>query len=188
MPTAPRADRVRNDERILQAAARLLARDPHVSVQAIADEAGVVRRTVYRRYPSREDLVGEMARTASADAVATVARFPGWDDGPWAFRALVTLLVGFAQRYPVAVLDHDAHAGSPVDAHLVAILTEGIRRGALRADVDPVLLNGVLLHAVSTMVRLHPDRAPDRVADEITNLVLTGAISPDAGPPGRQTR
>lgn len=36
----PRTDAQRNDQRILRAAARVLAEDPRASIQRIADEAG----------------------------------------------------------------------------------------------------------------------------------------------------
>ena len=42
---------------VLETGARLLAADPGVSVAAIAQAAGVDRRTVYRRFPDRDALL-----------------------------------------------------------------------------------------------------------------------------------
>ncbi|MFC9627623.1 TetR family transcriptional regulator, partial [Streptomyces sp. NPDC056930] len=45
-----RADAARNLEAVLTAGARMLAADPGASIASIAAEAGVDRRTVYRRF------------------------------------------------------------------------------------------------------------------------------------------
>ena len=52
-----RADAARNLDAVLQTGATLLAEDPGASVAAIAEAAGVDRRTVYRRFPNRDALL-----------------------------------------------------------------------------------------------------------------------------------
>ena len=52
-----RVDARRNLQAIVQAAARMLADDPRVSMQEIAVAAGLHRATVHRHFPSRDDLV-----------------------------------------------------------------------------------------------------------------------------------
>ena len=63
-PDAPRRGRPRNpdaDELIRAATLRLLSEYGYdrCSIDAVADEAGVTRATVYRRYPTKVDLVTE---------------------------------------------------------------------------------------------------------------------------------
>ena len=58
-----------NRRRILDVALAELLRDPDASMDQIARAAGVVRRTVYGHFPSREALVG----TLTDEAVAAVA-------------------------------------------------------------------------------------------------------------------
>jgi serine phosphatase RsbU (regulator of sigma subunit) len=52
-----RADAVRNEQRILEAAANLLARSPSTTLAEIAAAAGVSRSTLYRRFDSRDELI-----------------------------------------------------------------------------------------------------------------------------------
>lgn len=77
------------EARLLEAAARLLARDgPGFSMEELAREAGVSRATLYRRIPSREALAQRL-REAGADAEALLAG-PAWQRVLEAARALVT--------------------------------------------------------------------------------------------------
>jgi serine phosphatase RsbU (regulator of sigma subunit) len=55
-----RADAMRNRERILDAAERLLERSPSATLADIAAAAGVARSTLHRRFPSRDDLVAAL--------------------------------------------------------------------------------------------------------------------------------
>src|ERR1700735_4210780 len=53
----PRADAVRNRERVLSAAKNVFsAGGPDASLEAVAKEAGVGIGTLYRHFPTREDL------------------------------------------------------------------------------------------------------------------------------------
>ena len=54
---AMRADAQLNRERILAVAYQAFAEDPRVSMNAIAKRAGVGAGTLYRHFPTREDLV-----------------------------------------------------------------------------------------------------------------------------------
>ncbi len=63
-----RADALRNEERILDAAARLLDHSPDASVSDIAAAAGVSRSTLYRRFADRRELLARLdARPESGE-------------------------------------------------------------------------------------------------------------------------
>jgi AcrR family transcriptional regulator len=55
-----RADARRNRERILEAAKTAFAGDGHAQIEEIARQAGVGVGTVYRHFPTKEALVGEL--------------------------------------------------------------------------------------------------------------------------------
>jgi serine phosphatase RsbU (regulator of sigma subunit) len=55
-----RADALRNDERILEAAKRLLEQSPAASLSDIAAAAGVSRSTLYRRFADRGELIAKL--------------------------------------------------------------------------------------------------------------------------------
>src|ERR687895_1108606 len=86
------AEAARNDEVILEAARAVFIADPGAPVAAVAERAGVGISALYRRYPSKEELLRRLSsdglRRYLAEAEAALA-----DDGdPWA------AFVGFMGR------------------------------------------------------------------------------------------
>ena len=55
-----RADALRNDERILEAAKQLLEQSPSATLSDIASAAGVSRSTLYRRFADRDQLIAKL--------------------------------------------------------------------------------------------------------------------------------
>jgi serine phosphatase RsbU (regulator of sigma subunit) len=69
--SATRSDAQENRERLLVAAARLLAQSPAATLADVAAAAGVSRSTLYRHFPGREGLIaalGERPREAGSQA------------------------------------------------------------------------------------------------------------------------
>lgn len=71
-----RADAVTNSRAILDAAMKLLAKDPNATLGQIASEAGLHRRTVYLHFASREDLLLAMAKDVGEQIAERVAAVP----------------------------------------------------------------------------------------------------------------
>ena len=181
-PPARRADQRRNDELILQTAARLLAMDPGVSLQAIADAAGLTRPTVYRRYPTREALAAGIRAAASADMMRALDA-TGAVTGPDALRSLLRSLVTLGRRYPIVFSRHHiepAGQRAPVDERMVEILAAGQHAGVLRADLDADLLNAAIFGVLSTVVPRYPARDADVLADDLAGLLLDGLTGASA--------
>lgn len=100
LPTRPpRADAVRNRDRLVLAArAVLAARGGEASMEEIARTAGVGVGTLYRHFPRRIDLVEAVYRE-DVDALVVLADTVAADLGPWP--SLVAWLNGFV-RYAQA--------------------------------------------------------------------------------------
>src|SRR5215467_14731408 len=69
-----RAQAARNDRRILDAARAVFTADPGAPIAAVAERAGVGMSALYRRYPSKDELLQRLsldtlgAYLAAADA------------------------------------------------------------------------------------------------------------------------
>ena len=89
-----RGQAAQNDERILAAAREVFVADADAPISAVASRAGVGISALYRRYPSKEDLLRQLCRDGLrlyvAEAEAAIA-----DDGdPWeAFASFMRRIV-----------------------------------------------------------------------------------------------
>lgn len=100
--TPSRADA--NRRRILDVALAELLRDPDASMDQIARAAGVVRRTVYGHFPSREALIGTLVDGAvEAVAAAHAAGREGAADPAHAVAGSVLAVWEIADRYRILV-------------------------------------------------------------------------------------
>ena len=130
-----------------------------LSVEAVAASAGVAKTTVYRRYPSKRDLVmAALGRevpfqpppgeTLDRDAVRALIREAVAmlvDSG--AIRILASLLVE-AQRDPTILDAFRARLLEPRRQLIEAMLRRGVERGELRADLDPLVATEMIAGAV----------------------------------------
>ncbi|MFI8076287.1 TetR/AcrR family transcriptional regulator [Streptomyces sp. NPDC086033] len=99
---SPRAEA--NRRHILDVALAELLRDPDASMDQIARAAGVVRRTVYGHFPSREALISTLVDGAvEAVAAADAAGREGIDDLAQAVAGSVLEVWKVADRYRILV-------------------------------------------------------------------------------------
>ncbi|MET9791322.1 TetR/AcrR family transcriptional regulator [Streptomyces canus] len=99
---SPRAEA--NRRHILDVALTELLRDPDASMDQIASAAGVVRRTVYGHFPSREALIGTLVDGAvEAVAAAHAAGREGAEDLAQAVAGSVLAVWEVADRYRILV-------------------------------------------------------------------------------------
>jgi AcrR family transcriptional regulator len=137
---------------------RLLARDGYqaLTIEAVALEAGVAKTTIYRRHPSKHDLVvaALLAETAFPtpppemsvrDAIAFLVRqAAGILIGRRAVRILGTFLVE-EEREPALLDTFRERVVEPRRALLIGILRAGIERGEVRADAPLEIVSELLL-------------------------------------------
>jgi AcrR family transcriptional regulator len=188
-----RAQAARNDQRILEAARAVFVADPDAPVAAVAKQAGVGMGALYRRYPSKEELLARLAgdglRRYLTEAQAALA-----DDGdPWtAFAGFMgrivdadthSLTVRLAGTFtPTKDLYDDAATAQELN---VALLERTKAAGAIRPDLDVNDLTFVFEQVAS--VRLgDPDRTR-QLRHRYLGLLLDGLHTPTpeplAGPP-----
>ena len=95
-----RAQAARNDKRILEAAREVFVTDPAAPISAVADRAGVGISALYRRYPSKEDLLRKLSADGLERYIAAAEAALADPGDPW--RAFAE----FMRR----VVDADTHS------------------------------------------------------------------------------
>ncbi|GHE09806.1 TetR/AcrR family transcriptional regulator [Streptomyces alanosinicus] len=181
-----------NRRRILDVALAELLRDPDASMDQIARAAGVVRRTVYGHFPSREALIstlvdGAVEALADADARAregvtdpaeSVARSVL---ALWEIADRYRLLVALAQR--TVTVQGIRERLAPLRANKAELLRQGLTQGVFHSPLPPAALAYVheqLLFAVMEAVN-DGLLAAEEAGRSATVTVLTAAGMP-AGP------
>jgi AcrR family transcriptional regulator len=79
-----RAEAARNDGRILDAARTVFLADPEAPIAAVAAQAGVGISALYRRYPSKQDLLRALAADGLTRYIADLEAALAADAEPWA--------------------------------------------------------------------------------------------------------
>ena len=94
-----RAQAARNDTAILEAARAVYAADPEAPIAAVAARAGVGISALYRRYPSKEELLRKLCGDGLRESIAAAEAALADDGDAWkVFR-----------RYMTRVVEADAH-------------------------------------------------------------------------------
>ncbi|MFP2904431.1 TetR/AcrR family transcriptional regulator [Pyxidicoccus sp. 3LFB2] len=178
---ALRADAARNRERVLAVARRLLARgDASLQMNQLARAAGVGVGTVYRHFPTRQDLL-EALVSEHLQALLDTAREAEASDEPRAglqrfLRALLDLMLADIGLAEVLNATRDAHPQtSQLKAGFLAATEQllerahrsGVVRAEIRADDVRRLMCG-LEHAV----RIGGN--PKVLADRYLTILLDG--------------
>ena len=147
-----RADAARNAQRILRAARTVYGElGPDAPVEAVARRAGVGERTLYRRFPTKADLV-----RAALDHSIAEDLLPAIDEA----RRANDPLRGLTQLIEAAI---------SLGARERNLLTAAHRAGTLTYDIS-VSLNEALDHLVREGQRVGRVRA-DLVVDDVPRLM-----------------
>ncbi len=184
---AVRADAAHNLELVLRTGARLLADDPSVSIAAIAAAAGVDRRTVYRRFSSREDLLAAVyrARYDAVEAAIAAARLREAPVGV-ALHRYVEGIIEVNRRWPVETFRmlsektiRDRREGfiAEVEHFLRRATDEGLLRDDLPRGWIGALLPSLLLRAAEDLPELSAAQAADVVVDTLINGLGGGSAA-----------
>lgn len=173
-----RADARRNRDQILAAAeAVFLERGARVSLEDVAKRAGVGIGTLYRRFPTREDL---LAATYSARflAFAETTRNRGEKIGPLdALRTYLQDLVRYTNMYRgvAASLGTVLQIGTPgcraTSEEGARLLTRGQAVGAIRPDIR---FDDLVCIATAISLATEQDSAPQARIAHLAGVFING--------------
>jgi len=163
-PLTPARGRPRDvdvDQRILASAFRQLVRVGYagLSIESVAAEAGVAKTTIYRRYPTKRDLVVAALRE-STPFPAPELDLPAHEALEGFVRTAIAMLVESGAFHVLGSLlvEDQRHPGLldvfrerilfPRRAVMEAVIRRGVERGELRSDVDPLIVIEMIAGAV----------------------------------------
>lgn len=189
METGLRADAERNRERVLVAARAVFARQGlEAGVDEIAREAGVGVGTLYRRFPTKDDLILAIVQDGMGALLEEIDAAAGIED-PW--EGVETAMLALAESMAA-----DRGFVDAVREHLLTLppflslrdrllgaweplVARGRAAGVLRDDVEPL----DLLLLARGVVRMPPDRddVDSRLWRRYMAIVLDGLRAGAAG-------
>jgi AcrR family transcriptional regulator len=143
----PRSDALRNRERILEVAKAAFTRQgANASLEEIAKQAGVGTGTLYRHFPTRDELIEGVYRNEVEKLAAASARFAETMPPLEALRAWMLLLVDYIAAKHIIAPALNTIAGGPSRLHegtrsmvqgaIDHLVKRAKKSGDLRRDLD----------------------------------------------------
>jgi AcrR family transcriptional regulator len=178
----PRADAQRNRERILEVAKEAFTRSgANTSLDDIAKQAGVGPGTLYRHFPTREELLQAVYRTELERLAAVERKFAQTMTPIEALRAWLLLFVdAIAAKQLIApalntmVGDHKKiFEASYAQMHeaIRSLVKRAIKSGDIRRDLDPI----DLLRALVGVANVQTSRDWQQSARRLVDILITGS-------------
>jgi AcrR family transcriptional regulator len=195
----PRDERA--DRAILQATLELIAeRGVHgFRTEDVASRAGVGKGAIYRRHPSKDDLVMAAVAALVDDEIVVPDTGSTRDDllalmreavelyrGSLPGRLMPNLVSAMAERAELAQLVREGFLIRRRSA-LTEVLDRGVERGDLRPDADLELALDLLGGPLFYRLLITGGPLDDRLAEGVTELILRG-FAPDETSRGTSTR
>jgi AcrR family transcriptional regulator len=178
----PRTDAQRNRERILEVAKDAFSRHgANTSLDDIARQAGVGAGTLYRHFPSRDELLEAVYRTEVEKLAAAERKFA--EDLPpmEALRAWMLLFVDYIATKQIIAPALNTLVGGPsrivessraqVQEAVRALVKRAIKSGDIRKDLDPIDLLRALIGVAN--VSTSPDW--QQSARRLVDILVTGS-------------
>jgi AcrR family transcriptional regulator len=143
----PRSDAQRNRERILEVAKGVFTRKgANASLEEIAKQAGVGAGTLYRHFPTRDELIEGVYRNEVEKLAAAAARFAETMSPIEALRAWMLLLVDYIAAKHIIAPALNSVVGGPsrlyegsrglIQGAINDLAKRAKRTGDLRKDLD----------------------------------------------------
>jgi AcrR family transcriptional regulator len=184
-PGRPRS--VEADHAILQAAVRMLTDHGFdgLTMEGVASEAGVGKATLYRRWPSKTDLVLDAIRslkpmvdhpdngTVRADLVELVEGAVSWG-GDGEYSQVVAALMSEMRRNSELAVVYREQFLAPRRVESLNIIRRGIDRGELRPDIDVDLVLDMLIGAIVYRSLISGGELTPAAAERAVDQILQG--------------
>ena len=178
----PRTDALRNRKRILEVAKTAFTRQgANASLEEIAKQAGVGTGTLYRHFPTRDELIEGVYRNEVEKLAAAAARFAETMSPLEALRAWMVLLVEYIAAKHVIAPALNAIAGGPSRLHegsrtMIHAAIDGLvkrakRSGDLRRDLDAY----DLLRALIGVSHVGSDADWQQSARRLVEILIAGS-------------
>lgn len=183
-----KAQAARNDELILEAARKVFVADPGAPIAAVAEQARVGISALYRRYPSKEDLLrtlcaNGLARYIAVAEAALADEGDEWEAFTGFLRGVVredthSLTMRLAGTFtPTEELYRDSERAQELNTELIARTK---RAGKLRKDleVDDI---GFLFEQIAA-IKTRDERRTAELRERYLALLLDALRTPDPAP------
>jgi AcrR family transcriptional regulator len=178
----PRADAQRNRERILGVAKQEFTRSgANASLEEIAKKAGVGPGTLYRHFPTREELLVAVYQSEMEKLAATERTFADTLPPVEALRAWLLLFVDAVETKQIIAPVLNTLVGDPkkvfeasyaqIHAAIRALVKRAIKSGDMRKDLDAIDLLRALVGVAN--VATSPDW--QQSARRLVEILILGA-------------
>ena len=175
------------DEAIREAAVDLFAEHGFegFSVEDVADHAGVSKATVYRRYPSKVDLIVEAASCLAADEITFPDSGNLRDDVRGLARSLVETFKTSPAGRVMPVMAFERKRYPELDAgyrrfladrktRTRMLLQRAIERGELPPDTDVAVMGSMLVGPIFHRLMITQEPLNDAFVDALVDALLRG--------------
>jgi Transcriptional regulator len=178
----PRADAQRNRERILEVAKEAFTQfGASASLDDIAKQAGVGPGTLYRHFPTRDELLDAVYRTAVEELAEAERTFAETMPPVEALRAWMLLFVDYIAAKKIIAAALTAAVGDPQKVFeschgriweaIRSLVKRAIKSGDIRKDLDPIDLLRALIGVAS--VSASPDW--QQSARRLVDILIAGS-------------
>ena len=178
----PRADAQRNRDRVLEVAKKAFTRSgADASLDDIAKQAGVGAGTLYRHFPSRDELLEAVYRTEVEKLAAAEQKFAETMPPIGALRAWMLLFVDYIATKKIIAPALNTLVGGPSKVFeashaqmweaIRALVKRAIKSGDIRKDLDPIDLLRALIGVAN--VASSPDW--QQSARRLVDILITGS-------------